>query len=163
MDGGHGPGGRGSGDGWLRLLLAVSAVLVLAGAFWWSVSLAPRGESAVGDFLVFVVGPDGEAVANGPVASRATPLDALQVLASERGFLVEVEKQPWIGGGCTSTYVVAIAGHRETATGGWNYYTREAGGNWTWGPVGAACHVLQPGEQVEWCWVESDVCRHHAT
>lgn len=152
-----------SDAGRFRLVVALAAVLVLAGAFWWTTALAPRGASEVGDFVVFVVGPEGEVVAQGPVTSRATPLDALQALASDRGFLVEVEEQPWIGGGCTSAYVVAIAGHRETATGGWNYYTRQPGGNWTWGPVGATCHVLLPGEQVEWCWVESDICRHHAS
>lgn len=145
-----------------RFVVAVVLLGVLAGGLWWTASQgADRSDIEAGSFEVFVVGPEGALVANGTAWSRATPFDALTALAEGRGFAVEVEEQSWIGGGCTATYVVGIAGHRESTTGGWNYYTRSVGGEWTWGSAGAACHRLAPGAQVEWCWVESDVCRHH--
>ena len=117
---------------------------------------------STGSFVVFVVGPDGSLLSDGTVTARGTPFDALGALADEEGFSVEVEQQTWIGGGCTATYVTGIAGRRESNTGGWNYYTRQTGeDDWAWGSAGAACHSLKAGDQVEWCWVESDVCRHH--
>lgn len=147
----------------VRLVVAVLLLGLLAGGLWWTASL-DGGDTplATGAFPVVVVGPQGSALANGTVVARGTPFDALQELAARQGFSVETEQQAWIGAGCTATYVVGIAGHRETATGGWNYYTRQAGGDWAWGAVGAACHRLHAGDQVEWCWVEGDVCRHHA-
>jgi hypothetical protein len=146
----------------VRLVVAVLVLATLAAGLWWTASLAPSSDGAgEGAFTVFVVGPEGAGLANGTVMSRATPFDALLALGDQQAFAVEVEQQPWIGAGCTAEYVVGIAGHRETVTGGWNYYTRQPGQAWTWGSSGAACHVLLPGEQVEWCWVESDVCRHH--
>jgi hypothetical protein len=147
----------------VRLVVAALLLATVAAGLWWTASLAPSGAGeATGEFAVFVVGPDGAGLANGTVRSRGTPLDALLALADERGFAVDLEQQAWIGPGCTAQYVAGIAGHGETTTGGWNYYTRKAGGDWTWGSSGAACHQLHAGDQVEWCWVEADVCRHHA-
>jgi hypothetical protein len=147
----------------VRLVVAVLVLATVAAGLWWTASLAPGSdEASTGRFTVFVVGPEGAAVANGTVIARGTPLEVLQVLAQQRAFTVEVEQQAWIGPGCTADYVVGIAGHRETATGGWNYYTRQPGKEWAWGSSGAACHVLSPGDEVEWCWVETDVCRHHS-
>lgn len=146
----------------VRLVVAVLVLATLAAGLWWTASLAPSSDDiATGPFAVFVVGPEGSIVADGTVVTRGTPLDALQVLAEQQGFTVEVERQTWIGPGCTAEYVVGIAGHGETVTGGWNYYTRQPGDEWAWGSSGAACHVLDAGDQVEWCWVETDVCRHH--
>lgn len=149
-----------------RLLVAILLLAALAGGLWWTASLAPGNarsgaEVVTAPFSIFVVGPGGELLANGTVVARGTPFEVLQALAIEDGFTVEVEQQAWIGTGCTAEYVVGIAGHRETVSGGWNYYTRQPGEAWTWGPTGAACHVLRPGDQVEWCWVEADVCEHH--
>src|SRR5688572_5736171 len=110
-----------------RLAFALLLLAALAGGLWWTASMPDGGDPATAPFDVFVVGPDGASVANGTVVARGTPLDALQALADERGFPVEVEQQAWIGGGCTAAYVVGIAGQRETATGGWNYYTRQPG------------------------------------
>ena len=146
----------------VRFVVAALVLGLLAGGLWWTTSLGEGGEAIpVGTFPVFVVGPDGGLLANGTATARGTPFDALQALAEAQGFQVEVEQQTWIGGGCTATYVVGIAGQRESTTGGWNYYTRRTGGEWTWGSSGAACHPLAAGDQVEWCWVESDACRHH--
>jgi len=147
--------------------LAVAALLLasVAGGLWWVVAQAPDGagaEGARGEFRTVVVGPSGEVSHDRNVTAEATPLAAVQALAALEGFTVEVEQQPWIGSGCTAAYVVAIAGDRETARGGWNYYVRSPGGSWEWKPAGAACHGLQPGDEVEWCWVELDVCRRHA-
>jgi hypothetical protein len=87
----------------------------------------------------------------------------VQALGAQRNFTVDLEERPLVGTGCSAHYLVGIAGQRETTTGGWNYYTRAAAGqSWSWRSAGAACYALSPGEQVEWCWVESDVCRHHA-
>lgn len=152
----------------VRLAVAVFLFAVLAAGLWWTGSSSDNGNGnglpSRGDFHVFVVGPDGLGVANGTVDSSATPLDSLLALGEARGFPVEVEQQTWIGSGCTAAYVVGIAGHRETMTGGWNYYVRPAGvegAEWTWSSGGAACHRLSPGDEVEWCWVEADTCRHH--
>jgi hypothetical protein len=147
----------------VRFVVSLLALALLAGGFWWTTSVSDDATApGVGSFHVSVVGRDGVHLANGTVLAKGTPLDVLQALADEQGFIVETEQQAWIGGGCTATYVLGIAGQRETKTGGWNYYTRGPGEEWSWGPSGAACHRLTAGEQVEWCWVESDVCEHHA-
>jgi hypothetical protein len=147
-----------------RLLAATAMLAVLAAGWLWVASLAPHAGAAVANVSVAVVGPDGTVGPNGTVAEAASPLDAVQELGRQKGFPVVVEEQPWVGSGCTAHYVVAIAGWRETSTGGWNYYTRPSpGASWTWQAAGAACYALHAGEQVEWCWVEQDVCRHHAT
>jgi hypothetical protein len=146
----------------LRLAVAACLLMLVAGGLVWVVQQAPSGSSEVGSFRVVVMGPGGDALADGFVESRATPFHALQALARAANVTVEVEQQPWIGPGCTAEYVIGIAGIRETATGGWNYYVRPVGGVWTWQWAGAACHALTPGDEVEWCWVEDDVCRHHA-
>ena len=144
----------------------MALLALLGGGLWWTASLDAQesrgnGDAAAGPFPVFVVGPDG-LLANGTAFAPGTPYETLLALAQAQGFTVDSEQQAWIGGGCTSTYVVGIAGHRESATGGWNYYTRRAGSaDWTWGSSGAACHRLAPGDEVEWCWVEADACRHH--
>lgn len=148
----------------VRLVVAGVVLVLLAGGLWWTATLGEGSAGAVptASFPVFVVGPEGGLLANGTVTARGTPFDALQALADRDGFDVETEQQTWIGRGCTATYVVGIAGERESTTGGWNYYTRHGGDDdWTWGSAGAACHRLAEGDQVEWCWVEADVCRHH--
>ena len=146
----------------VRLVVAVAVLGALAGGLLWTASSGGDGDAvATGPFEVFVVVPEGALLSQGIVSARGTPFDTLQVLAETRGFEVEVEQQAWVGPGCTATYVVGIAGQRETATGGWNYYTRQPGKGWAWGSSGAACHRLAPDDQVEWCWVEADVCRHH--
>jgi hypothetical protein len=143
-----------------RLPVAIVLLLLLLGGLWWVASLAPDGGVGAWGGPVYVVGPDG-LLANGTVVSEATPLSAVEALGTARGFGVEVEQQPWIGKGCTAAYVRGIGGVSETGSGGWNYYVRSAGGGWTWRPEGAACYVLTAGQEVEWCWVESDVCRRH--
>lgn len=145
-----------------RLAVAVAVLATVAGGLWWVASSAPDGSAAFGDFRVVVVGPDGLVLADGVVRAEGTPLAVLQELALLDNLTLEVEEQPWIGSGCTAQYVVAIAGERESVTGGWNYYVRSGAGDWAWKPAGAACHRLEPGDEVEWCWVEADVCRHHA-
>jgi hypothetical protein len=156
----------------VRLVVAVLLLVLLGGGLWWTASLAPDGDGISSEWTgtVYVVGlqTDGEGgrggsdVLSGDVRARGTPLDAVEALGAELGFGVDVEQQTWIGRGCTAAYVVGIAGQRETTTGGWNYYTREPGGDWTWRSEGAGCYGLAPGEQVEWCWVEVDVCGRHA-
>ena len=137
------------------------ALLILLGAgLWWMDGLAPQASGATGTFDVFIVGPAGE-IGNGSVfVPHATALSVLTTLARERGFNVTVESAAGFGG-CDQAYVRSIAGVAETTSGGWNYYTRQVAGNWTWQPVGAACHGMALGEQLEWCWVEQDVCRSH--
>lgn len=142
-----------------RLPVALVLLVLLLAGLWWVVDQAPDGDAgALWEGPVFVVGPDGTVAANGTVLSDANPLSAVRAL----GLSVEVEQQSWIGPGCTAAYVRGIGGWEETSSGGWNYYVRSADGDWTWRPEGAACYTLSPGEEVEWCWVESDVCRHHA-
>jgi hypothetical protein len=147
----------------LNARLVVAAVLLcsLAGGLWWVASLAPRPGDGEGTHAVFIVAPDASVLANATVTSRPTPLAVLQALSVQRGVAIEVEQKPAVGSGCTAAYVVSIAGIRETTTGGWNYYVRQPGAEWAWKPAGAACYGLAVGDQVEWCWVESDVCRHH--
>lgn len=146
----------------VRLTFAVFLLVALAAGLWWSYSLAPPAPViGEGRFDVFVVGPGGGLLSNGSIQSRATPFDVLLAMAREAGFGVETEQQTWIGDGCTATYVVDIAGHRESVSGGWNYYTRQPGGEWSWRAAGAACYALGAGEQVEWCWVEGDTCARH--
>ncbi|MFA5943304.1 MAG: hypothetical protein WC876_02435 [Candidatus Thermoplasmatota archaeon] len=146
----------------VRLVVAVVVLGGLAGGLWWTASLVPEGPTSSPDvFAAYVVGPGGGLVANGTVVAIGTPFEVLRALAESEGFDVEVEQQTWIGEGCTSAYVVGVAGHHESAHGGWNYYTRQPGESWAWGSVGAACHTLEPGDEVEWCWVEGDVCQHH--
>src|SRR5687767_10515307 len=118
-----------------RLIVAALLLATVGGGLWWVVASVPEGaEVARGDFRTVVVAPDGSVVADRVVQAEGTPFDALQELASVEGFRVDVEEQPWIGGGCTAHYVVGIAGHRESATGGWNYYVRAGdrggGGGW---------------------------------
>jgi hypothetical protein len=143
-----------------RLPAALALLLLLAGGLWWVAARAPHGDAGTWEGPVYVIGPGG-LLANGTVASQATPLAAVEALGNARGFRVEVEQQPWIGRGCTAAYVRGIGGVAETSNGGWNYYVRSSGGDWTWRPEGAACYVLSSGQQVEWCWVESDVCKGH--
>jgi hypothetical protein len=140
-----------------RLPAALALLALLLAGLWWVASLAPDGSRAEWEGPVYVVGPGGASLGNGTVRSEATPLAALRAL----GLAVDVEQQPWVGPGCTAAYVRGIGGVGETAGGGWNYYVRSGGGPWTWRPEGAACYALSPGEEVEWCWVESDACRHH--
>lgn len=145
-----------------RVFVAVALFVLLGGGLWWTASQAPQGgDVVVGDFPVYVVA-DGEVVANGTVHAPGTPFEVLRALAGRLGLTLTVEQQTWIGGGCTATYVAGIGERRETASGGWNYYVRNDGGDWTWKPDGAACLALRPGDEVEWCWVEADSCRTHA-
>lgn len=125
---------------------------------WVSLQDSPAGPAVVD---VIVVGPDGVVLANGSVALQsATALAALLQLAAAHDFEVGHERLSGFGG-CHGHYVRSIAGYTETSTGGWNYYTRQPGGAWEWQPAGAGC-ALPLGVQVEWCWVEHDVCEHHA-
>lgn len=144
-----------------RLPVALVLLCLAAGGLWGLASLAPDGSGGTARVDVFVLGRDAEPLANGTVTARGDPLSALRALAAERGFAVEVERQTWVGPGCTADYVVGIAGLRETAAGGWNYYVRRPGGSWEWSPAGASCHALSDGDQVEWCWVEADRCGRH--
>lgn len=149
----------------VRLAVAALLLVSVAAGLWWVVAQAPGGDvgsGARGEFRTVVVGPSGVPSHDRNVTAEATPLAAVQALAALEGFEVEVEQQPWIGSGCTASYVVGIDGTRETARGGWNYYVRSPGGDWEWKPAGAACHGLAPGDEVEWCWVELDVCARHA-
>ena len=110
-----------------RALAAVAVLLVLALGAWWVVSLAPT-ERPTGDFEVYVVGPT-TLLANGTVhVADADALRALTALAEARGFEVRVDDLD----GCAYDYVRGIAGHDESATGGWNYYFRSEGGDWEW-------------------------------
>lgn len=143
-----------------RLPVAIVLLVLLLAGLWWVASLAPKGDASEWRGQVYVVGPGGP-FANGTVVSRATPLSAVEALGALRGFGVEVEQQTWIGKGCTAAYVRGIGGVSETASGGWNYYVRSPGGPWAWRPEGAACYGLSSGQEVEWCWVETDVCRNH--
>lgn len=144
-----------------RTVAAIVLLVAFGGLFWWASSAPSSDGPVVGEFAVSVVGPEGERFANGTVHAVGTPYEVLRALAAERGFAVEVEEQPWIGPGCTAVYVKGIGPWSESATGGWNYYVRAAGGDWTWRPEGAACLALQPGQSVKWCWVEGDRCGHH--
>ena len=148
-----------------RLLVAVVLLATVGSGLWWVVSSAPSSSEpdrmAEGDFRVIVM-HEGDVVDDGLVRSLPTPLAALQALGELDHFSVDVEQQTWIGSGCTAEYVVGIAGKRESSTGGWNYYVRSPGGDWEWKSAGAACYVLEAGDEVEWCWVELDTCHHHA-
>jgi hypothetical protein len=147
-----------------RLVFAIALLVAMGGLLWWTAQ-GPATVTApptTGDFTVFIVGAEGAGMANGTVHSVATPFHALRALAGQRNLTVLVEQQAWIGSGCTATYVTGIGGLRESGSGGWNYYIRQPGGDWTWKPDGAACYALAAGDQVEWCWVEGDVCRRHA-
>lgn len=134
-----------------RALAAAAILAVLALAAWWIVSGAPTDRPA-GSFDVFVVGPTA-LLANGTVeVVDADALGVLLALADERGFDVQVDDLE----GCAYDYVRGIAGHQESATGGWNYYFRRGGGEWEWQAQAASCAGLRAGEDVLWCWVEPD-------
>jgi hypothetical protein len=147
--------------GRLRFLAAAGLLALLSAGAVWVAGLAPHGTTAAAPHFVAVVGPGGAIMANGTIeAEPATPLGALQALGFARGFDVEVEESAGFGG-CSRHYVVGIAQQRETASGGWNFYVREPSGAWEWQPAGAACVELDAGDEVEWCWVEGDVCERH--
>lgn len=149
----------------LRLAVAALLLATVGAGLWWvasSAPAAPADEVGRGEFRLVVVWTDGTLAVDRLVDARATPFDVLLAGAAAGNFTVDVERQPWIGSGCTAEYVRGIAGQGETTTGGWNYYVRSPGGTWEWKPAGAACHVLHAGDEVEWCWVELDVCGHHA-
>lgn len=142
-----------------RTVVAVLLLGVLGGGLWWVVEQAPA-ETGPGTFAVYVVAPDGSLFANGTVdLARPTALAALQALADLRGFHVGTQSASGFAG-CSKDYVRSIGPFDETASGGWNYYTRTQGGTWEWRPEGAGC-PLHSGLDVEWCWVERDVCGHH--
>lgn len=145
-----------------RLAVSAALLLLVGGAWAWAAWAAEESPVEMQEVRIVVVGRDGNVSHEGVVVAEANPLAALQGLALARGFDVEVEDQSWIGSGCTRHYVLGIDGQRETATGGWNYYVRQPGADWEWGSSGAACFRLDAGDEVEWCWVEFDVCRDHA-
>ena len=135
----------------VRALVAIAVLVALAGGAWWVASLAPDPRPA-GLFDVYVVGPT-TILANGTVdVADADALRVLLALADARGFSVEVDDLD----GCAYDYVRGIAGHAESATGGWNYYFRRDGGEWEWQDRAASCAGLAAGEDVLWCWVEPD-------
>jgi hypothetical protein len=157
------PEERQPGLNMVRLSVALVLLATVGLGWWWAVSSgAERDPVAEGAHRVVVVGVDGAVMDDRVVWARETPLDAVRQAALEGNYTVEVEEQPWIGAGCTAAYVIGIAGLRESSTGGWNYYVRSPGEGWEWKSAGAACFELDPGDDVEWCWVEDDVCRHHA-
>ena len=134
-----------------RALAAIAVLALLAGGAWWVSSLVPADRPA-GDFDVYVVGPSA-LLANGTVVvAEADALRVLLALADARGFDVQVDDLE----GCAYDYVRGIAGHDESATGGWNYYFREVGGEWEWQGKAASCSGLRQGEDILWCWVEPD-------
>lgn len=132
-----------------RAAIALLLMLAFAGTAW---GLArPDLGAPDGEFAVFVVGTSG-LLHNGTVeVEDATELRVLQVLAAQRGFTVEVDDLP----GCAMDYVRGINGVRETSSGGWNFYVRDAG-EWEWVGRSAACPGLREGQDVLWCWVEPD-------
>lgn len=148
-----------------RPVVAALLLATVGAGLWWVASSAPSSPApdqlAEGEFRVIVMN-EADVVDDGVVRSLPTPLAALRALGEADNFGVEVEQQTWIGSGCTAEYVVGIAGKRESSTGGWNYYVRSPGGDWEWKSAGAACYVLEDGDEVEWCWVELDACRQHA-
>ncbi|MEK6976436.1 MAG: hypothetical protein AABY18_08865 [Candidatus Thermoplasmatota archaeon] len=136
----------------LRAAIAVVVLVLLAGGLWWIASLAPDPERPDGRFDVYVVGPT-TVLANGTVTlSDADALRVLLALSEQRGFDVNVDDFD----GCAYDYVRGIAGHTESATGGWNYYFRRGGGEWEWQAQAASCAGLESGEDLLWCWVEAD-------
>lgn len=143
-----------------RLPAATAVLLVLGAGLWWVAYQAPDGGQS-GTYDIFVVAPDGAIFANGTfVVDHASALDVLFALAGERGFPVGSEESAGFTS-CSRHYVRSIGPFAETATGGWNYYTRRPGQQWEWQSAGAGCG-LPIGVQLEWCWVELDVCRYHA-
>lgn len=139
-----------------RRLLAVLAVLLAAAGAWsiWQIATsAPAGPSAPsGPHGLEVVGQHG-VLWRGVVARPvATPYELLQAGGN---LTVEVRSDASFGGGCHGVYVVSIAGERERGSGGWNYYVRRAGTDWVWEPEGAACFRLEPGDAVQWRWVDA--------
>ena len=136
-----------------RAALLTVAFAVLAGSLvGWALARDRPDGRPDGDFAVFVVGPTA-LLHNGTVAvDQADALRALLALAQRDGFEVVVDDLA----GCTYDYVRAIAGHGETATGGWNYYLRPPGGDWQWQNRAASCRGLHAGDDVLWCWVEPD-------
>lgn len=135
----------------VRAAVALLLVLAFAGVAW-AASRTPVA-APDGSFDAFVVGPAGLIESGTVEVERATELRVLQALAEQRGFEVEVDDLP----GCAMDYVRGVAGHRETSTGGWNFYVRGgAGGDWEWQGRSAACPGLRSGDDVLWCWVEPD-------
>lgn len=130
------------------LLFALCGVVV-----WWAVAEADRPTPRPdGDFQVYVVGPM-DVLAQGRVhVEDADALLALQALAARDNFTVRVDDLA----GCAYDYVRGVAGHDETATGGWNYYLRRGDGAWAWQDHSASCGGLRVGDDVLWCWVEPD-------
>lgn len=138
--------------------LAILLFALTAAVLWWAVANAPDDDArASGAFAVYVVGPT-QLLHEGTVeVADADALLALQALAARDAFEVVVDDLA----GCQYDYVRSVAGHGETATGGWNYYLRPdaPGAQWEWQDQSAACGGLAAGDDVLWCWVEPDeVC-----
>ena len=133
--------------------VAVLLAALAAAGLWWALRDAGDGPGRPdGDFQVYVVGPTALLHGGTVHVEDADALLALQALAARDGFTVQVDDLP----GCQYDYVRAVAGHGETATGGWNYYLRAPGGDWAWQDHAASCGGLQEGDDVLWCWVEPD-------
>jgi hypothetical protein len=144
-----------------RALLVFALLAILLLGMFWLVKLEgdPAGPASLN---VYVVAPDGSLFASGLVAvSSATALHVLQELARMHDFPLLVERMPGFAG-CSASYVRGIGPYEETPTGGWNFYVRTPGGSWSWQSYGAGC-ALPPNVEVEWCWVERDVCAHHVS
>lgn len=135
-----------------RAATALGLLLALSIGLAWLASDAPSPPaSGPVPHAVYVVGPTTLLHSGNVSLEDATALAALQTLASAQGFTLDVDD--WDG--CTFDYVRAIAGHAETASGGWNYYVRSTH-DWVWQDEAASCRALAPGEAVLWCWVEPD-------
>jgi hypothetical protein len=134
-----------------RALAAIAVLAALAVGAWWIVSLAPA-DRPTGEFDVYVVGQSAVLANDTVQVADADALQVLLALAEARGFEVLVDDLD----GCAYDYVRGIAGLDESATGGWNYYFRPAGGEWKWQGQAASCAGLRGGEDVLWCWVEPD-------
>lgn len=140
-------------------LVALAIVALVGGGLLLMRSLAtpaaPDDRSAPHELEV--IGRDGTAWNVTVPVPVATPLQLLEAGAILHGTTIDWEDQPGFGGcgGRGGWYVTRIGSDAETGAGGWNYYIKGEGATeWQWQPVGPACLVLQPGDAVQWRWVQ---------
>ena len=137
----------------LRRVAPFLLLLLLASGGAWLVGSAPRGAGPAGSYALLLQGPGGEILFDGSVeVQEATALSVLRAAAGQADLDLEVEGE---GGPCGWVYVVAVAGHREAGSAGWEYWVRPAGGAWDLPDHSAACHALRPGDSVLWRWTPS--------
>lgn len=138
-----------------RTTTAAAILAVLGGVVLWQSWPGDGPGRPSGTFHVYVVGPTSLLSEGNVTLDAADPLRILLAHAAEADFTVGYDDLP----GCAQDYVHAVHGHRETATGGWNFYLRAdtPGASWAWQPRSASCPgALQAGDDVLWCWVEPD-------